>query len=76
MDLTNVYKYLMGENEEQRDRLLPALPTHRARGNEHKLKIKHSIYTFFFYCKSDEWNKMPKEDVESPFAEIFKILTL
>lgn len=78
MDLITVCKYLMGGNEEQR--LLPALLTDRTRRNEHKLKHK----TFYLNTKKPlfiarvikQWNKMPNEAVEFPFAEVFKILTL
>lgn len=56
MDLINVCKYLMG-GKEQVDRFLPALPTDRTRGNEHKLKHKTfclNTRKYFFYCKGDQ----------------------
>lgn len=37
-DLINVYKYLMGRNEEEGDRLFSVVLRDRIRGNEHKLK--------------------------------------
>lgn len=59
MDLITVCKYLIGGNEEQRDRLLPALLTDRTRGNEHKLKhrafyLNTKKKKTLFYCKRDQ----------------------
>lgn len=48
--LNHLYKYLMGESKEGKDRFFPVVPSDRKKGNGHKLKqrrmVKHKTKFF------------------------------
>lgn len=50
-DLTKVYIYMMGENEEERTRLALVVPNDRTRGSGHKIQAHQIISEFlnFFF---------------------------
>ena len=53
------------------------VPSHRTRGNEHKLKQRkfrlNMRNNFFTLRVTEPWNTLPKEVVDSPSLKIFKI---
>lgn len=53
--LINVYKYMEERYREDGARLLPVVPSDRARGNVHKLKYRKCCLNIrkHFYCKND-----------------------
>jgi len=76
-DLLNAYKYLKGGCQEEGARLFSVVPSKRTRGSGHKLK--HSKFhldmrkNFYSLRVVELWNRLPREVVESPSLEIFKI---
>ena len=77
-DLINVYKYLKGGGR-QRDeaRLFSMVCRDRTRNNDLEL-VHRNFHTntpknFFRVMVTEHWNKLPREVVESPTVEIFKI---
>ncbi|KAK4830417.1 hypothetical protein QYF61_011041 [Mycteria americana] len=75
-DLINVNKYLIGGKSHEGARLFSVVPSDRTRGNGHKLKhIKFYLNTrkhFLTVRLAKQWNRLPREVVESPSVEIFK----
>jgi len=75
-DLINAYKYLKGGCQEAR--LFSVMPSNRTRGNGHKPKHKkfhlNTRKNFFTPRVTEYWNRLPREVVESPSLEIFKVL--
>jgi len=72
-----MYKCLMGEIKEDRDRMFSVVSSDRPRGNRHKLKykknpLKHTNPSHFTIRVVKRWNRWPKEVVESPSLEITK----
>jgi len=75
-DLLNAYKYLKGGCQEDGARLFSVVLRDRTRGNGHKLKqgkIQLNTRKNFFPLRvMEQWNRLPREVVESPSLEIFK----
>ncbi|KGL75778.1 hypothetical protein N309_11457, partial [Tinamus guttatus] len=76
-DLISVYKYLKGRSEEERASLFSVVATDRTRGNGQKLKhpkFHRNIRKNFLTVRVTEHrSRLPKEVVETPSLEIFKI---
>ncbi|KAK4820065.1 hypothetical protein QYF61_019007 [Mycteria americana] len=76
LDDLNVYKYLMGGNEDEGAKLLSVVSTDRTRGKGHKLKhmkfLLNSRKRFFTVRMTEHQNRLPREVVESPSLEILK----
>jgi len=75
-DLRNAYKYLQGGCQEDGAKIFPVVPSDRTRGNGHKMrhrKFRLNMRRNFFPLRVTEpWNRLPRDDVESPSLEIFQ----
>ncbi|GAB0182839.1 mitochondrial enolase superfamily member 1 [Grus japonensis] len=76
-DLINAYKYLKGGCLEDGARPFSVVPGGRTRDNGHKLEHRklhlHMRKNFFTVRVTEHWHRLPREAVESPSLEIFKI---
>jgi len=75
-NLTHVYKYLKEGFEEDGASLFSVVPSARPRGNEHKLEHRRfplNIRKHYFTVRvTEHWNKLPRDNMESPSLKIFK----
>ena len=66
-DLINMYKYLKGEckeDNEDRDRLFPLIPSARAKGHGHKQECRSFCLTIrkhFTVWLTEPWNRLPRQ---------------
>lgn len=73
-DLTHVYKYLMGWEEEKGAMLFSLVPSDRTRSNEHNLKhMKFHLNQENTFLLFKHWNTLPREVEKVPSMEILKI---
>jgi len=75
-DFISAYKYLKGGSQVDRVRPFSTVPSDRKGGIVHKLKYRKfhlNMRNNFFTLKvTENWNKLLREVMESPFLEIFK----
>jgi len=75
-DLRNASKYLQGGCQEDGARLFPVVPSHRTRGNGHKLKPRkfqlNTRKNFFPLRVTEPWPRLPRGAVEPPSLGIFQ----
>ena len=75
-DFIYTYKYLKGRCQDDGARLFSIVPNNRTSGNGHKLeqgKFRLNMRKNFFPVRvPEQWNRLPREAVESPSLETFK----
>lgn len=74
-DLSDVYKYFTGENEEQGARVFSVVPTDTTRGDGHKINNREfdlNIGEHCFTVSGRTQELLPREAVDSPTMEVFK----
>ena len=76
-DLINVYKYLKHGSQRDMDNLFSEVCGDRTKANGHKhehRKFHNNIQkNFFMVGVTEHWNRLPREVVDSPSLQIFKI---
>jgi len=75
-DLIKAYKYLKCGCQQDGTRLSSAVPSDRTRSSGHKLKHRkfhlNMRKNFFTLSVTEQWNRLPREVVESPSLKILK----
>jgi len=75
-DLINAYKCLKGGCQEDGARFFSVVPCDKTKGNEHKLKHRklrlNMRKNLFTLRVTKQWNRLPREVVDTPSLEIFK----
>jgi len=76
-DLISIYKYLKGDGRQiDEARHFSVMSSERTRSNG--LKLEHRKFhaniqeNFYMVRVMEQWNRLPREVVESPSVEIFK----
>ncbi|KFV61237.1 hypothetical protein N307_09366, partial [Dryobates pubescens] len=75
-DLIAAFQYLKGAYRKDGERLFTRACSDRMRGNGFKLekgRFRLGIRKFFTLRVVEDWNRLPKEVVEAPCLEIFKV---
>ena len=78
--LITVFQYLKGGYKEDGGSLFTRSHMEKTRGNGYKLHQERGFTSIqdryclgFFYSENNHWNSLPRDAVESPSLEVFKM---